>query len=151
MLDQFQAVAHFEREFPRIRQHAEPQGAPRLEDLDFARLVIQLHEEGDSHALRVAFALLEIFLSDGNRYVREWVGHSIENLHDLASWKPCGREVFLPFLGALTCRIWTALDRICEAAVGSDLRDTSVFEAELATWHVVRDAIGRAGAEYRAV
>ena len=150
MLDEIQVVAHLEREFPRIRQQGEPQCVVRLADFDFACLVIALYREGDDHALRVAFGLLEIFLSDGNRYIREWAAHSIENLHDMASWKPCGREVFVPFLGEQTLRLWAALNQIREAAVGSDLRDESVFEAELASWHVVRDAVRVSAAESRA-
>jgi hypothetical protein len=147
MLDQFQVIAHLEREFPKIGQHLEPHQALRLKDVDFAHLVTNLYEDGDPHALRIAFALLEIFLSDGNGYVREWTGHAIENLHDLACWKPCGREVFVHFLGEQSGRIWTALNQICEAAVGSDLCDASVFEAELASWHVVRDALRVSAAE----
>jgi hypothetical protein len=141
MLDQFQVVARIEREFPRFQPRTGLQDAHQLEDFDFAPLLTDLYEEHDDHALRVAFALLEIFLSDGNCRVREWVGHAIENLHDLAAWKPCGREVFISLLGEQSSRIWTALNRICEAAIGSDHGDASVFEAELATWRVVREAV----------
>jgi len=146
MLHHLQVVARLGREFPQVRRYheAEPEEKPAswsLEAIDLARLMTDLYQEGDEPALRAGFALLEVFLVDGDLAVRGWAGRTIEQLHDLAAWRPCGREVFAEWLGEESSRIWSALNRICGASVGSDLHDASVFEAELARWHAVREAV----------
>jgi len=146
MLHHLQVVAHLGREFPQLRRYREAESEQKpaawsLEEIDLARLVTDLYEEGDDHALRAAFALLEVFLADGDLAVRSWAGRTIEQLHDLAAWKLCGREAFAEWLGEESSRVWSALNRICEASLGSDFRDASVFEVELARWHAVREAV----------
>ena len=146
MLHHLQVVAHLEREFPQLRRYheAEPDvesASWSLEAIDLARLVTDLYEEGDDPALRAAFALLELCLVDGDPAVRSWAGRTIEQLHDLAAWKPCGREAFAEWLGEESNRVWSALNRMVGASVGSDFHDVSVFEAELARWYAVREAV----------
>jgi hypothetical protein len=146
MLDDLQVVAHLGREFPQLRRYreAEPEKKPAscsLEEIDLARLVMDLYEEGDDHALRAALALLEVFLRDGDLAVRGWAGRTIEQLHDLAGWRPRGWEAVAEWLGEESTHVWSALNRICEASLGSEFRDASVFEAELAKWHAVREAV----------
>ncbi|HXY50780.1 MAG TPA: hypothetical protein VEI01_15095 [Terriglobales bacterium] len=146
MLHPLQVVRNLGREFSQLGRYHEAEAeekpaASSLEAIDLARLVTDLYEEGDDPALRAAFALLEGCLVDGDPAVRGWAGRTIEQLHDLAAWKPCGREPFAECLGEESSRVWSALNRICRASVGSDFHDASVFEAELARWHAVREAV----------
>ena len=110
----------------------------------FAQVVTNLYEHGNYELLRDAFDKIEKSLKLAAQEARDFHGvELIEALQNAASWKACGRDAFVQFLGPESRRVWRELDAIWTASVRLDLADRAILEGEVLIWRMTRqDASG---------
>lgn len=75
-------------------------------------VVRDLYPSGKTEDVQHAFDLMEFWLTNGNKGVRELVVIGfLEDLQNFASQQTFGKEAFLPFLGPRSHEAWDELER----------------------------------------
>jgi len=79
----------------------------------FVRFVVQdLYPSGKTEVVQRAFDLMEDWLKNGHVSVQELVVIGfLEDLQNLASQQPFGKDAFIPFLGPKSREAWDDLER----------------------------------------
>ena len=110
-------IAEFPGFRPRWEKHLEVwQGEPAgsYNDIaEFAHFVVQdLYPDGYTADLQRAFALMEHWLVNGNRNLRELIAIGfLEDVQNVASWRAFGKEAFVPFLGPQCRKAWDEIEK----------------------------------------
>jgi hypothetical protein len=146
MLEKQQVTSDLLREFPQFLSHAKwtEDDPTRCFSMPvFARFVIdELYEPANYERVHAACGQMEIFIRDGSQEVRDLVIREfLGTLHNLASWKSCGSEAFVRFLGPEARRIWAELEAVWRASVRLDLSDRTTLEAEVLLWRIFRQSL----------
>jgi hypothetical protein len=146
MLEKQQVKIDLLREFPQFLSHlgrGEDEQARCFSMPVFAQFVLdELYETDNHERVRSAFGQMEKFLREGTQEVREFVGLGfLGTLHNLASWKSYGSEVFVRFLGLETRRIWEELEAVWRSSVRLDLSERTTLEAEVLLWRIVQRSL----------
>jgi hypothetical protein len=92
--------------------HGEPAG--HYNDIaQFVHFVVEdLYPTGKTADLQHAFELVEQWLVNGNRNLRDLIAIGfLEDLQNIASWKEFGREVFISFLGPQSHHAWNEIEK----------------------------------------
>jgi hypothetical protein len=111
-------VAEFPGFRPRWEKHLEHwEGKPAGYYNDITQFVYfvlrELYPSGKTEEVQHALDLMEYWLKSGSKGVRELVVTGFfEDLQNLASQHPFGKEVFVPFLGPKSREAWDELERI---------------------------------------
>ena len=72
-----------------------------------AHHLVDCFEQGRHNEFPTVFALMERFLSEGDKAVRDLIMIGlIEDIQNIASHKSFGPEVFVSWLGAMSQRVW---------------------------------------------
>ena len=80
----------------------------------FAHFVVEeLYPSGQTEEVQRVFDLMEQWLVNGNKKVRDIVVIGfLEDLQNIASWQPFGRAVFIPFLRPQSRDAWNEIERV---------------------------------------
>lgn len=111
-------IADFPGFRPRWQKHlelwkGEPAGS--YNDIaEFAHFVVQdLYPNGNTADLQRAFDLMEQWLVNGNQNLRDLIAVGfLEDVQNVASWQPFGKEAFIPFLGPQSRQTWNEIEKI---------------------------------------
>jgi hypothetical protein len=111
-------IADFPGFRPRWEKHlelwkGEPAGS--YNDIaEFAHFVVKdLYPNGNTADLQRAFDLMEQGLVNGNRNLRDLIAIGfLEDVQNIASWQPFGKEAFIPFLGPQCLQAWNEIEKI---------------------------------------
>ena len=81
---------------------------------EFVRFVVEdLYPTGKTDEIRRVFGLMEEFLVTGNEDVQGLVVVGfLEGIQNVASWRPFGKAVFIPFLGPKSRGAWEELEKV---------------------------------------
>jgi hypothetical protein len=81
---------------------------------EFAQFVVKdLYPSGNTADLQRAFDLMEMWLVNGNRNLRDLIAIGfLEDVQNVASWQPFGKEAFIPFLGPQCLQAWNEIEKI---------------------------------------
>jgi|SRR5215469_6272322 len=79
----------------------------------FAHFVVQdLYPHGNTADVQRAFDLMEHWLVNGNRNLRDLIAIGfLEDVQNVASWQAFGKEAFVPFLGPQCRQAWLEIDK----------------------------------------
>ena len=111
-------IAEFPGFRPRWERHIEfwkGEPAGNYNDItQFVYFVVRdLYPSGKTEEVRHAFDLMEYWLNNGDKGVRDLVVIGfVEDLQNLASREAFAKEVFVPFLGPKSREAWDELKRI---------------------------------------
>lgn len=80
----------------------------------FVQFVIEdLYEKEKLDRVTFAFEKMEEFLKEGDEEAQTLIDYGFfETLQCVASWRPYGKDAFLPFLGPLSRAVWEELNEI---------------------------------------
>jgi hypothetical protein len=110
-------IAEFPAFRPRWEKHLESwkgKTAGSYNDIaEFAHFVVHdLYPNGNTADVQRAFALMEQWLVNGNRNLRDLITIGfLEDVQNVASWQAFGREVFTPFLGPQCRQAWNEIEK----------------------------------------
>jgi hypothetical protein len=81
---------------------------------EFVHFVVQdIYEKGNRNETLRAFTLLEELLANGDQATRDLLGLGFfETLRNVTSWRPYGSKAFEPFLGPLSAKAWSQIERM---------------------------------------
>jgi hypothetical protein len=81
---------------------------------EFAQFVVKdLYSSGKSEEVQRVFDLMEQWLVNGNKKVRDLVVIGfLEDVQNIASWQSFGRSVFIRFLGPRSSDAWNEIERV---------------------------------------
>jgi len=108
------ACAGFE---PAWREHLESWGDEERGEFndasEFAHYLVESYERGDTSEFPAAFATLETIFADGDQEARDVAGIGVlEGLQNIGSNHSCGSDVFIQWLGPLSRRVWSQIERM---------------------------------------
>jgi hypothetical protein len=146
-------IAEFPGFRPRWERHlelwkGEPAGS--YNDIaQFAHFVVEnLYPIGNTEDLQRAFNLMEHWLVNGNRNLRNLIEIGfLEGVQNVASWQAFGREVFIPFLGPQCRQAWDEIERTW-AGKQVSWKSSGLKERSPSNWRKIAIALIDAGAKF---